>query len=134
MSPCPHVTAKEGILFNEVRTEFCGQSQAVFNRGLLLCEKKAFSFWDVLFTNKSKNNRVDLYIYIYIYLPYKRKKKKGGTVATLTARLTAAVPQRCGRACTRHLQKAVCLNAWNAHLPFGFTYLLLHKWRTVPWY
>lgn len=75
-----------------------------------------------------------IYIYIYIYLPYKRKEKKKGTVATLTARLTAAMPQRCGRACTRHLQKAVCLNAWNAHLPFGFTYLLLHKWRTVPWY
>lgn len=75
MSLCPHVTAKEGILFNEVRTEFCGQSQAVFNRGLLLCErlgKKAFSFWDVLFTNKSKNNQVD----IYTYLTYKRKKKK----------------------------------------------------------
>lgn len=70
MSLCPHVTAEEGILFNEVRTEFRGQSQAVFNRGLLLCErlgKKAFSFWDVLFTNKNKNNQVEIYIYIYIF-------------------------------------------------------------------
>lgn len=41
--------------------------------------------------------------------------------------LFKATPQRRGHDCARLLQKAVCLNAWNAHLPFGFTYLLLHK-------